>query len=70
MDSERAALTPSPPWGRGGALHRQWANDLCVELSLHDQFQTYTQFIRTYKMAASGSSVLVQPHPNFKDYQK
>ena len=32
MDSERATLTPSPPWGRGGALHRQCANDLCVEL--------------------------------------
>ena len=65
MNSERASLTPSPPWGRGqgrgGDLHRQWANDLCVELltnqlrsaenrrtfgvglSLHDQFQTYTQ---------------------------
>ena len=69
MNSERATLTPSPPWGRGQgrgeALHRQWLNDLCVELltnqlhsaiirrtpgavlSLYDQFQTYTQFIRT-----------------------
>ena len=36
MNSELAALTPSPPWGRGlgrgGALYREFAHDLCVEL--------------------------------------
>ena len=47
MNSERASLTPSPPWGRGqgrgGAVAQKFAEHLDLGLSLHDQFQTYTQ---------------------------